>query len=152
MFDRLLIHIYKVTIDIYAHITSFIQSLTSSRISSKVMGIWRWNPSLSVVVISQQSFALRSRFNVTLPFISKWSEAECLQLLHQSRCGRWWWWRRLCADHAFIVTYHVARPPNLLVVRLVHHDQPLPELGFRFLYRAYQEFQGRIVLAFGNLQ
>ena len=67
LFDGLLIHIYKVTIDIYAHIVSSIQSLTNSRISSKVMGSCRWNPSLSVVVISQQSFALRSRLSVTIP-------------------------------------------------------------------------------------
>jgi len=48
------------------HITSSIHCLTSSRISSKVMGSCRWNPSPSVVVISQQSFALRSIFSVTI--------------------------------------------------------------------------------------
>ena len=58
-----------------AHIISSIHSLTSSRISSKVMGNWRWKPSPSVVVISQISFALRSRLSVTLPFIAEGSKA-----------------------------------------------------------------------------
>ena len=95
------------------HITSSIQSLTNSRISSKVMGSWRWKPSLSVVVISQQSFALWSRFRVTLPLIAKGSKSEVIKFLFVLRI-RLRWLARLGEDEGLIIRNHGEDPPSLL--------------------------------------